>query len=55
MHGPKLKYRYDHYTWPEMKEAVTRQPVCIIPSGSVSDGGLSSTEDSVTAAPDRSP
>jgi creatinine amidohydrolase len=40
MHGPKLPYRYDHYTWPEMKEAISRQPVCIVPIGSVEDHGL---------------
>jgi creatinine amidohydrolase len=40
MHGPKLKYRYDHYTWPEIKEVVSRQPVCLLPIGSVEDHGL---------------
>ena len=39
MLGPKLKYRYDHYTWPEMKDVVARQPVCILPIGSVEDHG----------------
>ena len=39
MQGPKLKYRYDHYTWPEMKEVIARQPVCILPIGSVEDHG----------------
>lgn len=39
MQGPKLKYRYDHYTWPEIKEVVKRQPVCVIPIGSVEDHG----------------
>jgi creatinine amidohydrolase len=39
MLGPKQKYRYDHYTWPEMQEVVARQPVCIIPIGSVEDHG----------------
>ena len=39
MLGPRLKYRYDHYTWPEMKEVIARQPVCIIPIGSVEDHG----------------
>ncbi|MBK9167446.1 MAG: creatininase family protein [Bryobacterales bacterium] len=39
MRGPKLQYRYDHYTWPEIKELVPRQPVCIIPIGSVEDHG----------------
>lgn len=40
MHGPKLNYRYDHYTWPEIKEVVARQPVCLLPIGSVEDHGL---------------
>ena len=39
MNGPKLKYRYDHYTWPEMKEVIARQPVCLLPIGSVEDHG----------------
>ena len=39
MHGPKLPHRYDHYTWPEMKAVIARQPVCIIPIGSVEDHG----------------
>jgi creatinine amidohydrolase len=39
LHGPKLKYRYDHYTWPEMKDVITRQPVCVLPIGSVEDHG----------------
>ncbi len=39
MHGPKLKYRYDHYTWPEMKDVIARQPVCVLPIGSVEDHG----------------
>ena len=41
MQGPKLKYRYDHYTWPEMKAVIARQPqpVCILPVGSVEDHG----------------
>jgi creatinine amidohydrolase len=34
-----LKYRYDHYTWPEMEEVIARQPVCILPIGSVEDHG----------------
>jgi creatinine amidohydrolase len=37
--GPKLKYRYDHYTWPEIKALIDRQPVCILPVGSVEDHG----------------
>jgi creatinine amidohydrolase len=39
MQGPKVRYRYDYYTWPEMKEVIARQPVCIIPIGSVEDHG----------------
>jgi creatinine amidohydrolase len=39
MKGPKQPYRYDHYTWPEMKEVVQRQPVVILPIGSVEDHG----------------
>src|SRR5438477_3398508 len=39
MLGPKTKYRYDHYTWPEMRQVVARQPVCILPIGSVEDHG----------------
>jgi creatinine amidohydrolase len=36
---PRLNYRYDHYTWPEMNEVIARQPVCILPIGSVEDHG----------------
>ena len=39
MHGHKLRYRYDHYTWPEMKAVIERQPVCLLPIGSVEDHG----------------
>ena len=39
MHGQKLNYRYDHYTWPEMRQLIARQPVCIISIGSVEDHG----------------
>ncbi len=39
MDGEPIKYRYDHYTWPEIKELVPRQPVCIISIGSVEDHG----------------
>ncbi|MCW5977315.1 MAG: creatininase family protein [Bryobacteraceae bacterium] len=39
MNGDKLKYRYDHHTWPEMKEVIARQPVCVLPIGSVEDHG----------------
>ncbi len=39
MRGPKTPYRYDHYTWPEIKQVISRQPVCLIPVGSVEDHG----------------
>jgi creatinine amidohydrolase len=39
MFGQKLPYRYDHYTWPEMRAVIARQPVCILPIGSVEDHG----------------
>jgi creatinine amidohydrolase len=39
MRGERLKYRYDHYTWPEMRDLVMRQPVVIQPIGSVEDHG----------------
>jgi creatinine amidohydrolase len=39
LQGPRLKYRYDHFTWPEMKELIARQPVCLLPIGSVEDHG----------------
>ena len=41
MFGPRLPYRYDHYTWLEMRDVVKRdpQPVVIIPVGSVEDHG----------------
>lgn len=32
-------YLYQHYTWPEMAEVVKRQPVVVIPIGSVEDHG----------------
>lgn len=35
----KKAYRYDHYTWPEMREVVERQPVVVLPVGSVEDHG----------------
>lgn len=33
------KYRYDELTWPEMREAVARQPVVLLPFGTVEDHG----------------
>jgi creatinine amidohydrolase len=39
MRGPRLKYRYDHYTWVEIREIVKQQPVVILPVGSTEDHG----------------
>ena len=39
MQGSRLPYRYDHYTWPELKEVVPRQPVVIQSIGSVEQHG----------------
>lgn len=33
------KYRYEELTWPEMREAIARQPVVLLPFGSVEDHG----------------
>jgi creatinine amidohydrolase len=33
------KIRYDELTWPEMREAITRQPVVLLPFGTVEDHG----------------
>jgi creatinine amidohydrolase len=33
------KTRYDELTWPEMREAISRQPVVILPFGAVEDHG----------------
>ena len=35
----RKKYYYHHYTWPEMKEVVKREPVVVLPIGSVEDHG----------------
>src|SRR6185436_15145521 len=32
-------YLYQHYTWPELGEAAKRQPVVVLPIGSVEDHG----------------
>jgi creatinine amidohydrolase len=32
-------YRYDHYTWPELRDIVKKQPVVVLPIGSVEDHG----------------
>jgi creatinine amidohydrolase len=34
-----LKYRYDELTWPEMREAIARQPAVLLPFGTVEDHG----------------
>ena len=34
-----MKYRYDELTWPEMQEAIARQPVVLLPFGTVEDHG----------------
>ena len=32
-------YLYQHYTWPELGQAAKRQPVVVLPIGSVEDHG----------------
>ena len=39
MIGARLPYRYDHYTWPEIRDLVEKQPVVILPVGSTEDHG----------------
>lgn len=39
MKGERLPYLYDHYTWPEIREVVRRQPVVIQSIGSVEQHG----------------
>jgi len=39
MRGPRLPYRYDHYTWPELRDLVEKQPVIVLPVGSTEDHG----------------
>ncbi|HNS51696.1 MAG TPA: creatininase family protein [Anaerolineae bacterium] len=34
------QYRYGDLTWPEMREAIARQPVVLLPFGTVEDHGL---------------
>jgi creatinine amidohydrolase len=36
----RVKYYYQHYTWQEIPELVRRQPVVVLPVGSVEDHGL---------------
>ena len=33
------KYRYDELTWPEMRDAIARQPVVLLPFGTIEDHG----------------
>jgi creatinine amidohydrolase len=33
------KYRYEELTWPEMRDAIARQPVVLLPFGTVEDHG----------------
>jgi len=33
------RYRYDELTWPEMRQAIARQPAVLIPFGTVEDHG----------------
>ena len=39
MKGPRLQYRYDHHTWPELKDRIDAQPVILLPVGSTEDHG----------------
>lgn len=39
MKGAKLIYRWDHYTWPELRVLVPNQPVVVLPVGSTEDHG----------------
>lgn len=39
MRGPRLPYRYDHYTWPELRDLVKEQRVVVLPVGSTEDHG----------------
>jgi creatinine amidohydrolase len=34
-----VKFRYDELTWPEMREAIGRQPAVLLPFGTVEDHG----------------
>jgi creatinine amidohydrolase len=36
----RKKYLYEHYTWQELGEIVKKQPVAVLPIGSVEDHGL---------------
>ncbi|MDP9363617.1 MAG: creatininase family protein [Chloroflexota bacterium] len=37
--GDPIEYRYNRLTWPEMNEAIARQPVVILPTGSTEQHG----------------
>ena len=39
MRGPRLPYRYDHYTWPELRDIIAEQRVVVLPVGSTEDHG----------------
>ncbi len=39
MRGARLPYRYDHHTWPELRDLVEKQPVVVLPVGSTEDHG----------------
>jgi creatinine amidohydrolase len=36
---PRIPYLYQHYTWPELGQVAQRQPVVVLPIGSVEDHG----------------
>src|SRR5437016_5472207 len=36
---PRKEYLYQHYTWPELGEVSKKQPVVVLPIGSVEDHG----------------
>ena len=36
---PEIKVLYDELTWPEMREAIARQPVVLLPFGTIEDHG----------------
>ena len=36
------EYRYNRLTWPEMNDAIGRQPVVILPTGSTEQGSQAS-------------
>lgn len=36
----RISYLYHHYTWPELREVAKKQPVVVLPVGSVEDHGL---------------